>query len=80
MSNHNFHFLHVLNDNVLLIFSGVFGWILTFLGVNLTSINMVFTGDGWQALDWILSHFAVLLSCTVSLATLYKIRKELKKN
>ena len=78
MSQHNLHTVHVLWDNTLLILSGVLAWTLTLLGVDTHNFGVVFTGGGWQIFDWAISHLAVLLSITVSLSTLYKIKKELK--
>lgn len=76
MQNNNF--FHVLADNVSLILSGICGWVLTFVGVD-SQMGFMFTGDGWRIVDWVLSHLALLLSCTVSLATLYKISREMNK-
>lgn len=79
MSQHNIHTLHVLWDNTLIILSGILAWTLTLLGVDVHHIGTIFTGGGWEVFDWALSHAAVLLSCAVSLATLFKIKKEIKK-
>ena len=81
MSHNNLHTLTVLWDNTLLIFSGILGWGLTLLGVDVQhmhSIGVIFTGDGWVIVDYVLNHAAVGLSCIVSLATLLKIKRELK--
>jgi len=79
MTEHNTHTLQVLWDNTLLIFSGVFGWVLTAIGVDHSHLGFIFTIDGLDLLDYILNHSAIFLSCLVSLATLFKIKKELKK-
>jgi hypothetical protein len=79
MSGHNTHTMQVLWDNTLLIFSGVFGWVLTAVGVDHSHLGLIFTGEGWEIVDYIFNHAAIFLSCAVSLATLFKINKELKK-
>ena len=78
MPGHNTHTMQVLWDNTLLIFSGVFGWVLTAVGVDHSHLGLILTSNGWEILDYVLDHAAVFLSCIVSLATLLKIRKELK--
>lgn len=79
MSDHSTHTMQVLWDNTLFIFSGIFGWVLTAIGVDHSHLGFIFTGDGWAIVDYILNHSAIFLSCIVSLATLFKIKKELKK-
>lgn len=79
MPHHNINTMQVLWDNTLLILSGVLAWALALVGVDMPTLGSIFTGSGWEVVDYILNHSAIFLSCLVSLATLFKIKKELKK-
>ena len=79
MPHHNLDTIHVIGDNTLLIFSGALSWTLTLLGVDTHHLGVIFTGGGWEIADYLINHLAILLSCGVSLATLFKIKKDLKK-
>jgi len=80
MSTHNTHTLQVLWDNLLYIGGGIASWTLAALGIEAHNVLGVVTlnADFFMIIDWIFTHMAILLSCSVSVATLFKIRKEIK--
>lgn len=75
MSHNNHHILDVLSNNLSHISESVLAWILTIFG-----LHPNFTLDpGDISVDGLLRKATLILACIVSLATLYKIRKDLKK-
>lgn len=74
------HTLQILSNNVTYIIEGVFSWILTIFGLN--TMNYSTLSDLTTALDFVkavLSLVALVLACSVSALTLYKIRRDLKQ-
>lgn len=75
MSQNNNHIVDVITNNLSHIGESVFTWILTIFG-----FHPNFTLDpGDISVDGLLRKATLILACVVSLATLYKIRKDLKK-
>ena len=64
MSDNTTNILTVLNHNILLILGAVTSWIFTIGGL-------------YNIAQGVLTLGALVLSCSVSLVTLYKVRKEL---
>jgi hypothetical protein len=80
MSQHNTHTLQVLWDNLLYIGGGIASWTLAAFGIEAHNVlgAVTLNADFFVMADWVFSHLAILLSCSVSVATLVKIRKEIK--
>lgn len=80
MSHHTTNILQVLWDNLFYIGGGVASWILAAFGIQAHSVlgSITLSADFFVIADWVFSHLAILLSCSVSVATLFKIRKEIK--
>jgi hypothetical protein len=81
MTEHNTNIIQVLWDNLFYIGSGVASWALAAFGgeaysiLGLILIDLTF----FTVVDWIINNMAILLSCAVSVATLFKMRDEIKK-
>jgi hypothetical protein len=73
MENTHNSLLIVILHNLKYIGEVAFSWILTIFGFNITSIGQTLTG-----IEVVLRIAALFLACTVSVATLYKIKRELK--
>lgn len=80
MSHHTANTLQVLWDNLFYIGGGMASWMLAAFGIGSHNVlgSIVLSADFLVIADWIFSHMAILLSCCVSVATLFKIKKEIK--
>lgn len=67
---------NVILNNITNISESIFAWILTIIG-----FRPHFELDpGDMSIDGLLRKATLLLACAVSVATLYKINRDLKKN